>query len=93
MKDLLTPLYKNVKGSDVTLKYNQKKLDMMANNLEEYLDLVENYIIIDGISEEEYKDAVKTVKKLIKKLRKGKGDEVFDKERYLEALNSGELDI
>ena len=34
-----------------------------------------------------------TVKKLIKKLRKGKGDDVFDKERYRELMNSGRLDI
>ena len=43
------------------------------------------------ITEEEYEDAVKTVKKLIKKLRKGKGDDVFDKERYLEVMREGKL--
>ena len=65
----------------------------MADNLENYLNIIDNYVIIEGITKEEYDDAVKKIKKLIKKLRKGKGDEVFDKERYLELVNSGKLDI
>ena len=71
--------------------YDQETMNKMADNLEEYLSIVDRYIIIDGISEDEYKEAVKTVKKLIKKLRKGKGDEVFDKERYIEIMNADGL--
>ena len=43
----------------------------MADALEEYLYALEEYIVIDGITEEEYADSINTLKKLIKKLRKG----------------------
>lgn len=73
------------------MKYDQKVLDKIADSLEAYLDIITNYVIIEGITKDEYDESVKTVKKLIKKLRKGKGDEVFDKERYLEALRENRL--
>ena len=72
-------------------KYDQKTMDCIADSLESYRDIITSYVIIEGITEEEYEDAVKTVKKLIKKLRKGKGDDVFDKERYLEVMREGKL--
>ena len=75
------------------MEYDKKLMKAMADNLENYLDIIDNYVIIEGITKDEYDNAVKTVKKLIKKLRKGKGDEVFDKERYRELVNSGRLDI
>ena len=73
------------------MKYDQKVLDSMADSLESYLDIITSYVIIEGITKDEYDESVKTVRKLIKKLRKGKGDEVFDKERYLEALKEDRL--
>lgn len=75
----------------ISVKYDQKVLDKMADSLEAYLDIITSYVIIEGITKDEYDESVKTVKKLIKKLRKGKGDEVFDKERYLEALRENRL--
>lgn len=75
----------------IGVKYDQKVLDKMADSLEAYLDIITSYVIIEGITKDEYDESVKTVKKLIKKLRKGKGDEVFDKERYLEALRENRL--
>ena len=80
-----------MKGIGNMAKYDQKKLDYIADSLEAYLDISTSYVIIEGITEEEYEDAVKTVKKLIKKLRKGKGDEVFNHERYLEVMREGKL--
>lgn len=68
------------------MRYNQDLMNDMADNLENYLSIVDRYIIIEGLSKEEYDDAVKTVKKLIKKLRKGKGDDVFDEERYRDLI-------
>ena len=68
------------------MRYNQDLMNDMADNLENYLSIVDRYIIIEGLSKEEYDDAVKTVKKLIKKLRKGKGDVVFDEERYRDLI-------
>ena len=75
----------------ISVKYDQKVLDKMADSLKAYLDIITSYVIIEGITKDEYDESVKTVKKLIKKLRKGKGDEVFDKERYLEALRENRL--
>ena len=68
-------------------------MDNMAYNLKNYLDIIESFTLIEGLSEEEYNDAVKTVRKLIKKLEKHKGDDVFDKERYIELLEAGKLDV
>ena len=75
------------------MKYSEKLMDDMAYNLKNYLDIIESYKLIEGLSEEEYNDAVKTVRKLIKKLEKHKGDDVFDKERYIELLEAGKLDV
>jgi len=68
------------------MQYDKKMMKKMADNFESYLDIVDRYVIIDGLSEEEYETAKKRVKKLIKKLRKGEGDEVFDEERYREFM-------
>jgi len=65
-------------------KYDQKELDTMADTFKAYLDVIKTYVIIDGITNEEYEEALDTVKDLIKKLRKGKGDKVFDQKRYFE---------
>ena len=66
------------------MKYDKEMMDRMADDFEEYLELVDEYLIIDGLSEEEYNKAKKKVKKLIKHLRKGNGDKVFDKKKYME---------
>ena len=63
----------------------------MADNLEQYLYIIENYVIIEGLTKEEYDESVKNTKKLIKKLRKGKGDNVFERDRYIEIKESGRL--
>lgn len=75
------------------MKYSEKLMDDIAYNLKNYLDIIESFTLIEGLSEEEYNDAVKTVRKLIKKLEKHKGDDVFDKERYIELLEAGKLDV
>ena len=75
------------------MKYSEKLMDDMAYNLKNYLDIIESFTLIEGLSEEDYNDAVKTVRKLIKKLEKHKGDDVFDKERYIELLEAGKLDV
>lgn len=64
-------------------------MKQMADNLEEYIKIVDSKLIIDGVSKEEYDAAMKTVKKLIKHLRNGDGDKVFNKERFMEMKESG----
>ena len=58
------------------MEYDKAKMKKMADNLEQYIELIDNYVIIEGLTKEEYDDAVNTVKKLIKKLRKGKGEKM-----------------
>ena len=66
----------------------RKKMKAMANSIECYLDYIETYAIFDGITEEEWKKNVKTVKKLIKKLRKG-DPSVFDIPTLNNVLSQG----
>ena len=75
------------------MKIPQATLDKMASNLENYLEILDRYIILEGITKEEYEASVKTIKKLIKKLRKGDVDSCIDMERYRELLESGRFNI
>lgn len=72
-------------------KYDVKEMQEMANVFETFLSTVKSYVIIDGITSEQYQEAIKTVEKLIKKLKKGDGDKVFDQERYFELKSQGNL--
>lgn len=72
-------------------KYDQNELDAMADTFKAYIDIIKSYVIIDGISSDEFDEAIDTVKDLIKKLRKGKGDKVFDQERYFELKSQGNV--
>lgn len=49
---------------------SDKEMEEMAENLERYINDYDRYIIKEGVSKEDYTKARKTVKKLIKKLRK-----------------------
>ena len=49
---------------------SDKEMEEMAENLERYINDYDPYIIKEGVSKEDYAKARKTVKKLIKKLRK-----------------------
>lgn len=61
----------------------------MAESLSEYLSIVEDYVIVNGLTEDEYKEAVQTVKKLIKKLKKGDTSVyVSDLEEVVDDLNN-----
>ena len=67
--------------------YNQAKNDEIANQLEEYIDVIDKFIILEGKSIESVKKAKKTVKKAIKNLREGHPEKVYNMERYEEYLN------
>ena len=73
------------------MKYDQEIMDRYANSIEDYLDSIEKFLIYPGMTEEEFTENQKLCRKLIKKLRKGKGEDVFDRERYIEAEESGLL--
>lgn len=76
------------------MKYTDDDLELMkkmADGLEGYLKTLDSYIIIRGVTKEQRKKAIKRTKKLIKRLRKGKGDKVFDEARFREAKAEGKL--
>jgi uncharacterized protein YheU (UPF0270 family) len=73
--------------------YDQKVLDRIADSLEEYINLFDQFIIRDGTDEKEYKKAMKIIRKAIKNLREGNGDEVFDSERYQEMMERMENNV
>lgn len=67
-----------------------KQAQEYADSLEQYLDQIQTKMILYGVTKEEQKEAEKTVRKLIKKLRKGKLDEVYDMDRYMEYMETYE---
>lgn len=77
--DEKTPKEPNVKGP-----YNLKEMQEDADNYEKYLDIISGYAILKNVSPDKYEKAVKTIEKLIKLLRAGDGDAVYDRERYEE---------
>lgn len=76
---------------DRDLKYDQKVMDNYATNLEQFLNL-QRYIVITGLSQDEYDKSIKVIKKAISNLRKGKGKKVFNQERYMEVNGSTDND-
>ena len=55
-----------------------------AENFEGYLNTVKYFAILKNVSPEKYKKSVKRIEKMIQLLREGKGDKVYNKERYEE---------
>lgn len=70
------------------MKYDKKMMETLATDIENYVEIVDRFLIIDGLDEEAYAKARKKIKKLIKHLKKGEGDKVFDKKRYIEYMES-----
>lgn len=63
-------------------------LEKLADSMEEYVDVIERYVIIEGVTEEEKKQYIKTIRKAIKKIRKGDYEDVISKKRYHEFLRN-----
>lgn len=74
------------------MKYDRELMKNMSENFKRFKHIMDSYVIIRGITTEEYDEAMKLVEKLIKKLKKGKGADVFNDERYREFVASGALD-
>lgn len=70
--------------------YDRKLMNKQADHLEDYLNLTDNLCCFEGNADEIAK-AKEIVRKLIKKLRKGEGDKVYDRERYIEEMEAGNL--
>lgn len=63
-------------------------MEKLADSMEQYIDLVDRYIIIDGMTESEKKEHIKVIRKAIKKIRKGDYDDVISKKKYQEFLRN-----
>lgn len=72
--------------------YDQKDLNQRADFIEEYINTIDSYFIIHGISKERYDKAMKRLRKTIDDLRNGNGDAEFDPDRYHE-MNERKDDI
>ena len=71
---------------------DRKIMNRYADNLEDYLDILDSKLIIEGLSQEQYDESVKMFKELIKKLRKGKSKSL-DVEAFYEMKEAGLLDL
>lgn len=63
-------------------------VEKLADSMEEYINVVERYVIIDGITEDEKNEYIKTIRKAIKNIRKGNYEKVISKKRYHEFLRN-----
>ena len=71
---------------------DRKIMKAMAKNFKEFLDIVDSKLIIEGITQDQYDNARKQIKKLIKELKKG-DENALDLEKYYQMKESGMLDI
>lgn len=76
--------YSDIHEDPDTLRETMKK---MADALECYKDYIETYAIFEGITEKEWEENMKLIKKLIKKLRRG-DPSVFDISALNDVLDS-----
>ena len=70
----------------MTLKELMKN---QAESLNKYKMFIEKYLIISGISKEEYDKSIKVLNKTIKRLNKGNlknAKKVYNKERFIESI-------
>lgn len=64
--------------------YEQMKRD--ADCYESYLNAIETYCILKNLTVKKYEKTSKRVRKMIKYLREGRGDKVYDEDAYREYL-------
>ena len=64
--------------------YDKTSLKAMGNQLNEYVNEIDKFVIKEEMSEESYQKAIKQVKKLVKKLKRGEVDKVFESEEMYE---------
>ena len=76
-------------GKHKTGIYDQERNNRIADNLESYIDAIENLLIVEGKNVERIKKSEKIVRKAIKDLRNGKPEKVFDIDRFEEFERQG----
>lgn len=78
-------------GKHKTGIYDQERNNRIADNLESYIDAIENLLIVEGKNVERIKKSEKIVRKAIKDLRNGKPEKVFDIDRFEEFESEGKI--
>ena len=82
--------YEKYDYSDINYDGNiPKMMKDMAEGLEAYIDYL-SYMIMEGIAEDEFKDAIDQVKKLIKNLKKGDPD-IFNNNELNESIEQDRM--
>ena len=66
----------------------RKKMNKIADSLDEYINYIKTYIIFNNMSEDEYNENIQIAEKLIKKLRKG-DPSVFNIDELNNLLDNG----
>lgn len=59
---------------------SERALNYIADSIQGYVDLVQISMILNDVTPEEYDKAMKTIKKTVKKLKKGDTKGIFDNE-------------
>lgn len=67
----------HIDAEDLVRKSTMKRI---ADCLEEYLFLIDDFVIFEDLTDKEYEEAVAVIRKLIKHLRKGEADKVYVKD-------------
>ena len=70
------------------LKPTQKELNRIADSLEGYITILDQYMIIQRIDIDTYNESITEIKTTIKNLRKGKIKKIFNKEKLDKYLYS-----
>ena len=68
-------------------KYPKEMIDKYYQCLAGYAHVVLDLGILTDLAPQQYKDAAKTLKKLVKKLKNGDVEDVFDEDRVAEWLS------
>ena len=72
--------------------HDEERNNRIADQLDAYVDAVENLLIIDGVKVEDINNAKKVIRKAAKNLRKGKPEKVYDEERFYDLLEQGMIE-
>jgi hypothetical protein len=78
-------------SDEIYTKEDRKLAKQMGENLETYIDTIDRYVIIENLTKEDYDEQMKKAKKLIKHLKNGECEKVFNYERFQEAKRNGYL--
>lgn len=78
---------KKKKSHKVSSKYSMDEMKKDAENYKGFYQGLKRFAILSNVDPKKYKESMKTLKKLYTKLEEGRGEEVYDEERYNLIMN------